>query len=139
MEKCMQIPCERYILCTFSLSPAYRAIQTLFRGCHTQCQQLKHCQLIFRGCAAPTSLTPVVWFLVTAGIYIVKYRQSIAFCNIHIGGHFSVARKLKRPQKVAQMARPYIVFRNRFLYGFMFIYIYTRISIKNFKGFMNTT
>jgi len=41
-------------------------------------------------------------------IYIAKYRQSIAFRYIYIGGHFSVAREGKkatnRPQKVAQAA-----------------------------------
>ena len=40
-------------------------------------------------------------------IYIVKYRQSIVFHIIYIGGHFSVARAReshKRPQKVAQVA-----------------------------------
>ena len=27
--------------------------------------------------------------------------------------------------------RPYIVFRNRFLYGFMFVYIYVRVASRN--------
>ena len=39
-------------------------------------------------------------------MYIVKYRRSIAFRIIYIGGHFSVAREgeTHRPQKVAQVA-----------------------------------
>ena len=40
-------------------------------------------------------------------IYIVKYRQSIAFCFIYIGGHFSVAREVeshKQTSEVAQVA-----------------------------------
>ena len=39
-----------------------------------------------------------------ARLYIVKYRQCLAFGNIYIGDHFSVAREEKRPPKVAQVA-----------------------------------
>ena len=39
-------------------------------------------------------------------IYIVKYRHSIAFGNIYIGGHFlgSRGRKVTKPQNSAQVA-----------------------------------
>ena len=40
------------------------------------------------------------------GVYIVKYRQSIAFGNIYIGGHFLGSRREKsdkRPQIIAQV------------------------------------
>ena len=39
-----------------------------------------------------------------ARLYIVRYRQCLAFGNIYIGDHFSVAREEKRPPKVAQVA-----------------------------------
>ena len=45
-------------------------------------------------------------------IYIVKYRRSIAFHFIHIGGHFSVARKGEKQNLRKSHKSPFAVVLN---------------------------
>ena len=44
----------------------------------------------------------MLWLYNCTGIYIVKYRQSIAFRTIYIGGHFLASHEGEKRQKTSE-------------------------------------